>query len=227
MKSLELTKISTPSVAELRGSFDRLPETEHKDGKFRLRRYSVIELRTSFWNAKEEAEIRHLPVKDFTQSEDYNKHQGGMKRTFENIEEEVLQSDGFKEICLIFKNANNMIDGQEIDVHQMRCVTLNGESELAPEGVHQDGFDRIGMVSIDRHNISGGEVHLYQNRYEVDQGGPLNTHESEPFLRYVLDDGEMVMIDDKKLWHWGSPVVANTAEQGYMDMFILCAHLRG
>jgi hypothetical protein len=227
MKSLELTTISKSAVEELRDSFDRLPETDHKDGKFRLRRYSVIVLRTSFWNAKQEAEIEQLPVKDFTQSEDYNKHQGGMKRSFENVEEEVLQGDGFKEICLAFKNANNMIDGQEIDVHQMRCVTLNGESELAPEGVHQDGFDRIGIVSINRHNISGGEVYLYKNRYEVDQGGPLNTHESEPFLKYELDDGEMVMIDDSKLWHWGSPVVANTAQQGHIDMFILCAHMRG
>ena len=223
MKSLELTTISKSAVEELRDSFDRLPETNHKDGKFRLRRYSVIELRSSFWNAKEEAEIEHLPVKDFTQSEDYNSHQGGMKRVFENVEEEVLQSDGFKEICLTFKNANNMIDGQKIDVHQMRCVTLNGESDLAPEGVHQDGFDRIGMVSIDRLNISGGEVHLYKNRYEVDQGGALNTHESEPFLKYELDDGEMVIIDDKKLWHWGSPVVAETSKQGHLDMFILCA----
>lgn len=212
MKILELTKINESSVAELRSSFDRLPETDHKDGKFRLRRYSVIEIRTSFWNAKEEAEIEHLPIKDFTQSEDYNKHQGGMKRIFENVEDQVLQSDGFKDICLTFKNANNMVDGQEVDVHQMRCVTLNGQSELAPEGVHQDGFDRIGMVSIDRNNISGGEVHLYEDRDE------------KPFLKYQLDDGEMVMLDDKKLWHWGSPVVADTAAQGHLDMFILCAH---
>ena len=118
-KKLELTKIRESSVEELRASFNRLPRTEHKDGEFRLRRYSVIELRTSFWGAKEEAEITHLPVKDFTQSEEYNNHQGGMKRIFENIEEEVLQSDGFKEVCLIFRNANNMIDGQEIDVHQI------------------------------------------------------------------------------------------------------------
>ena len=85
MKSLELTTISKSAVEELRDSFDRLPDTDHKDGKFRLRRYSVIVLRTSFWNAKQEAEIEHLPVKDFTQSEDYNKHQGGMKRSFENL----------------------------------------------------------------------------------------------------------------------------------------------
>jgi len=225
MKLLELTKVSTPSVAELRGSFDRLPETEHKDGKFRLRRYSVIELRTSFWDANEGAEIRQLPVKEFTQSTEYNKHQGGMKRKFENIEEEVLQSDGFKEICLTFKRANNMVDGQQIDVHQMRCVTLNGKSELAPEGVHQEGFDRIGMVSINRHNISGGEVHLYKSKVEIDQGGPLNVPEREPFLKYELDDGEMVVVDDSKLWHWGSPVVANTTQQGHIDMFILCANM--
>ena len=74
MKLLELTKIKSDSVEELRGSFDNLPETDHKDGKFRLRRYSVIELRTTFWNALEEVEITPLPVTDFTQSDKYNKH---------------------------------------------------------------------------------------------------------------------------------------------------------
>jgi hypothetical protein len=224
MKLVELTKIKSDSIEELRDSFDNLPETDHKDGKFRLRRYSVIELRTTFWNALEEVEITPLPVTDFTQSDEYNKYQGGMKRHFENLEDEVLQSEGFKDICLTFKRANNMADGQKVDVHQMRCVTLNGESELAPEGVHQDGFDRIGIVSVNRHNARGGEVHLYKNVYEVGLGGPLNRPEREPFLKYEMEEGEMVIIDDKKLWHWGSPVGANTAAKAYVDMIILCAH---
>ena len=117
-----------------------------------------------------------------------------------------------------------MADGQKVDVHQMRCITDGGAAELAPEGVHQDGFDAIGMVSINRHNARGGELHLYKNVYEVDQGGPLNRPETEPFVKYEMEDGEMVIIDDKKLWHWGSPVKANTAAKAYVDMIILCAY---
>ena len=137
-----------------------------------------------------------------------------MKRSFENIEEEVLQSDGFKEICLAFKNANNMIDGQEIDVHQMRCVTLNGESELAPEGVHQDGFDHIAMIGINRHNIHGGELMAYK---EKEGYGPFITH--------ALEDGEMIMLRDRELWHNATPIARQDEDEvGYGDWFIFCAN---
>ena len=51
---LQVTKLDPELIDQIKGSFDRLPETDHKDGKFRLRKYSLIELRTTFWNAKEE-----------------------------------------------------------------------------------------------------------------------------------------------------------------------------
>ena len=122
MKLLQLDQLGK-AVRELKESFNGLPVTEHKDGKYRLRRYSVIELRTSFWNAEEEAEIERLEHRTFEQSEDYNQHQGGMARDFEEIEDSVLQSDGMKEICLTFRRAFDLTDGQEIEIHQMRVVT--------------------------------------------------------------------------------------------------------
>ena len=48
MKLLQLDKISDESIESLIDSFNNLPETDHADGKYRLRRYSVIELRTTF-----------------------------------------------------------------------------------------------------------------------------------------------------------------------------------
>ena len=101
MKLLQLNQLGD-SLGDLKESFNGLPHTEHKDGKYRLRRYSVIELRTSFWNAKEEAVIERLEHREFEQSEDYNKHQGGMARDFEEIDDSTLQSEGMKEICLNF-----------------------------------------------------------------------------------------------------------------------------
>ena len=36
---LRVDKLSDATVASVAPSFDRLPETDHKDGKYRLRRY--------------------------------------------------------------------------------------------------------------------------------------------------------------------------------------------
>ena len=213
MKLLQLNQLNKELINSLKGSFDGLPHTDHKDGAYRLRRYSAIELRTSFWNAKEEIEIDRLEHRDFLQSEDLNAHQGGMTRAFEDIEHEVLQSEGFKEICLTFKQENDLIDGQEVEVHQMRVVTLEGgTAPVSPEGVHQDGYDHIAMIAIARHNIGGGSLMAYDGKA------------SKPFLTRSLEDGEMIMLNDRILWHNATPIVAsNLREQGYGDWFILCA----
>ena len=211
MKILQVDHLSGAVHEDTADSFNHLPHTNHKDGKYRLRRYSVIELRTSFWDAKEEAVIELMSHREFTQSEDYNKHQGGEVRNFEDIENSVLQSDGMKEICLAFKHANDLTDGQEIEIHQMRVVTQeDGTAKASPEGVHQDGFDYIAMVGVNRTDVEGGELLLHENK------------KSDPFMRYVLKDGEMITLMDNKLWHNASPLRSET--RGHADWFILCAN---
>jgi hypothetical protein len=212
MKSLQLHQLGEEAISDLKESFNNLPHTEHKDGKFRLRRYAAIELRTSFWNAKREAEITVLPHRDFLQSEEFNNHQGGMIRTFEGIEKQVFESQGMKNILLTLKESLGLIDGQEIEIHQLRVVTLeDGRAEVAPEGVHQDGYDDIAIVGINRHNIRGGELLAYQNQND------------EPFLTYQLQDGDILMLDDGKFWHNASPIVAGgNSNKGYGDWFVLC-----
>jgi len=213
MKLLQLNQLSKGAVKSVSDSFNRLPHTDHKDGKYRLRRYSVVELRTTFWDAKEEIVVDHLTHRDFNQSEEFNKHQGGMSRSFEDIEDGVLQSEGMKEICLTFKKENNLIDGQEVDIHQMRVITLDGKTftHVSPEGVHQDGFDHIAMIGIERSNIEGGDLMAYVLK------------DSDPFLIHQLQPGEMLMLNDKELWHNAKPIKRITATAGYGDWFVLCA----
>ena len=218
MKLLEFNTISNEGVASLQQSFNNLPETSHKDGKYRLRRYSAIELRTTFWNAKKEIEITSLPTRDFVQSGELNKFQGDMTRSFEEIEEHTLQSSGMKEACLIFKERNNLNDGQEVEVHQIRVITLHEETLVAPEGVHQDGYDHIAMMGINRHNVNGGELLVYDSS---ERSGRRN---AEPFICYELGNGDMAMLADKKLWHNATPLVSSGEDgQGYMDLFVFCA----
>ena len=136
-----------------------------------------------------------------------------MARDFEEIEDSVLQSEGMKEICLNFKHAFDLIDGQKIEIHQMRVVTQeDGIAKVSPEGVHQDGFDYIAMVGIGRFNVHGGELLLY------------NDQKATPFMNRALKAGEMVAVRDNDLWHNASPIVAGKEEnKGHADWFILCA----
>lgn len=225
LKLLQYNKISKELVDSVSDSFNRLPKTTHKDGEYRLRRYSVVEIHSTFWNAKNEPVLTRLEHRDFIQGEDLNKHQGGMVRSFEEIEEETIQSEGFHEICFTFKNANNLIDGQEIEIHQMRVVPLTRDSftprnekwsnttPVSPEGTHQDGFDHIAMVGINRQNIAGGGLMVF-----VDKESKM------PILDKELQAGEMMMLDDRELWHNARDVWAiNERDPSFADWFILCA----
>jgi len=212
MRLLELKLISEDGRKSLTESFADLPETKHKDGEFRLRRYSAIELRTTDRSARVEASITRLPHRVFTQSEELNKHQGGMMRDFEEIEENVLNSEGMKEICLNFKQSNDLTEGEEVEIHQMRVSTVNGEAEVAPEGWHQDGYRHIAMIGVNRHNITGGELLLRADMT------------TDPFICRILENRDMFMLDDSQMWHSANPIQAvNLKEQGFMDIFVLCA----
>ena len=88
MKSkIRLDEISQESVDSVKESFDRLPKTNHLDGQYRLRRYSRVRINDTY-----EFSYFKLPQQDFNQSEHYNKHQGGMSRAFEEIEDDVVRS---------------------------------------------------------------------------------------------------------------------------------------
>lgn len=201
---LHLSTISRRAAEDLSQSFGNLPETEHLDGKYRLRRYSVISC--------DEESCDKLKDQAFFQSEDLNKFQGGMVRKFEPVEESVIKSDGLLEVYNRFREIAGFPLGQKVDVHQMRVITEEEETPVSPEGVHQDGYDYICIVGINRHNITGGHFLGYGNKDE------------EPFLSLPLEAGTMVVVNDRQLWHNASTIKSRYPighEAGFLDSFIL------
>jgi hypothetical protein len=160
----------------------------------------------------ENGQVVDLNKNSFVQSSDINRFQGDVIRQFEPIEKGILSSEGFREMCELFVNANHLPNGQEIEIHQIRITAIYDETQVAPEGVHQDGFDHIALVGVGRHNIMGGDIMLY------------SSHNQAPFFRKVLENGEVAMLADSKLWHNAVPIrsVINDQE-GHMDVFVLTA----
>ena len=206
---IRLDEISQESVDSVKESFNRLPKTNHLDGQYRLRRYSRVKINETY-----EFSYFKLPQQEFNQSKDYNKHQGGMSRTFEDIEDDVVRSVGMLEMCDKFLESGGFSADNEIEVHQMRIIT-SGEvarTQVSREGIHQDGYDFIAIVGIDRYNISGGNALVYK------------THGGKQIFDCPLQPKEMLMINDRQLWHnAGTIAKLDQDKQGYMDAFILTA----
>ena len=199
---LQLSRISESAVDELSPSFDNLPETDHLDGKYRLRRYSVVKCSGNCVEAGDNT---------FIQSDKYNKFQGNVLRKFDPIESDVISSLGMLEICSVFTSACGLPSDQEIGIHQMRIITLEDKSKVSSEGVHQDGFDYISMVGIKRHYILGGKLLVHSDP------------EEKPFLSIELGAGLAVTLNDRLFWHDASNISPETESQGHMDTFILTA----
>ncbi len=202
--TLQLTKLSDNAIAQLAPSFTKLPNTEHADGQYRLRRYSVVEFR--------DGKVIDLDKNEFMQTDEINRFQGNVVRQFEPVEQTTLTSEGMREICEVFVQANGLANGQEIEIHQIRISAVYDETQVAPEGVHQDGFDHIALIGMGRHNIEGGDIMLY------------NSFNEAPFFRKTLQSGEVAMLADNKLWHNATPIRSVIeGEAGHMDVFVLTA----
>jgi len=207
--NIRFDQLDDSFVKELQPSFNDLPETDHKDGKYRLRKYTLVEL-TDYVTETLDLSYIELEVDTFNQSSQYNKHQGDIDRKFEPISKDVLFSSAMLKVLHNFSIVGGLDVGDKIHIHQIRIITSDDGAEVSPEGVHQDGYEFVGFIGINRHNVTGGELMLYHQRDE------------EPFIKLPMPNGTMITIKDDELWHNGSPIQPKYNDsKGYLDLFVL------
>ena len=197
-----LSALDTGSVGPF---FDNLPVDPYIQGQFRRRRFS------RFTGTPEN--LQRLEHKYFVQSTKVNQLAGGIKRDFPELEDGLLEVGAFQTVVASFIDFSK-IDPlvTEMGVHQIRIVAnRNEKGEPAPEGIHQDGFDFVGIFCIKRDGISGGETHLYRAK------------DQPPIFDKVLVPGEFVMVNDRALYHYASAVAPTGDQEGVRDVFVLTA----
>ena len=211
MLLFQLERLEPWTTDGMRVFFEDLPETDHKDGKFRLRRYSVIKpVHTGHLLPMQ---YQQLDITSFNQSSDYNDFQGDLDREFSPIDEEMLSDQGFVSICNLFYHQFNIPPNHPVEIHQMRVLPKKG-SNLSPEGIHQDGFDHIAMIGVTRKNITGGNLQLFRDK------------EGDPVLDMPLLDSDIAFVDDKGMWHNGTPIrKVDKKDEGFMDFMVILADL--
>jgi hypothetical protein len=182
--------------------FQDLPIDPYIKGQYRSRRLS----RVTFSGDK----LIKLPHGYLFQSRNYNPLVGDIKREFADLEDELIKLDIFRNMLLAFIDVCKLHPEAEIGVHQIRTTCSPGHAgNPAPEGIHQDGTDFIGIFSVDRNNIQGGETHLYTARKE------------KPVFKKILQPGELVVVNDHEFFHFTSPIRPENPAPGTRDVFVL------
>ena len=201
--SYAVEKISSVSINKLKPFFATLPVDPYLAGSYRFRRFSHVRVLGH--------DLVKLPHTFFFQSKDYNPLLGDVKREYAELGDELLKLDAFKEMVLTFFDFCRLCSTPtEIGVHQIRILASPQQlGDPAPEGVHRDGVDLVGIVCIQREQLEGGETHLYQ------------TKEGDPIFTKILNPGELLAFDDREFFHFTTPINAISKENGVRDVFVL------
>jgi hypothetical protein len=206
--SYSLETINTVNLEKIAHSFSNLPVDPYIKEKYRFRRLSSFKLVNN--------DLIKLPHTPLFQSKKYNRLVGNVVREFAELEQDLIKLPDFQSIVFEFGEfckqcfTIEQIQAKEISVHQIRTIANPEEIGCpAPEGIHRDGVELVGIFSVSRHQIEGAATSLYKDQ------------KSEPIFNKILNPGEFIVFSDRGFFHFTSTIKALTAEVGTRDVFVL------
>ena len=202
LTSYAIETIGHDNVRAIQPFFDCLPVDPYFPEGFRFRRFSHFSIRDSI--------VTQLPHTIFFQSKAYNPHLGDVYREYEEIDPALIEHSAFRQALLTFFDFCQRCSAfNTVGVHQIRVTTSRQKQRSpAPEGIHQDGVDLVGILCLDRHNLANGETHLYANL------------QSPPVFRKILQPGELLAFNDHQFFHFTTDIRPAIAEHGHRDVLV-------
>ncbi|MDV3349233.1 2OG-Fe dioxygenase family protein [Leptothoe sp. ISB3NOV94-8A] len=201
LSSYAIETISDRNLKTIQPFFERLPADPYLEGHYRFRRFSHFQ--------ETNKQMMQLSHAFFYQSKTYNPLLGNVTRDYEELSGSLVQSDAFQQTLLtFFEFCRQCSPFHEVGVHQIRVTADQSETgNPAPEGIHHDGVDLVGILCIARHGVSGAETQL-----SILKG-------SDPVFRKVLNPGELLVFNDHQFFHYTTPIVP-VEDSGYRDVFV-------
>ncbi|MGA7936733.1 MAG: 2OG-Fe dioxygenase family protein [Kovacikia sp.] len=215
--SYALERLNSVNVEKLEPGFQNLPVDPYIKDNYRFRKFSRFEISNQ--------QLVWLPHAQFLQSKAYNPLLGDVIREYEELDDELVQLQDFQTIALEFFEFCKLCSTfKDIGVHQIR-ITADPQQKgnPAPEGIHRDGVDLVGIFCVNRSKLAGGETHLYRSTHKSTPPSTHNgaTQKREPIFRKILNPGELLTFSDHQFFHFTTPVYASSPEVGSRDVFVL------
>jgi hypothetical protein len=195
--------LNSVSSEKLGALFENLPIDPYLEGGYRFRRLSRFRIQDN--------RLIQLAHGRFFQTKDYNPLLVDVVREFAEIEPALVELEDFQKICLEFFDFCRLCTAhQEIDVHQIQTVALpHTIGHPAPEGIHQDGVDIVGIFCVTRQNIDGAETSLFTSKT------------APPIFTKILNPGELLVFNDKQFFHFTASLTTNSTAPGIRNVFVL------
>ena len=192
------------NVGSFDNYFENMPYDPYVRGNYRKRRFSFVKKNSV-------GKYEKISRKKFTLSKNINGMIGDAIVDYEEIETNLINSNEFFNIIEGFVKISNINSNiKEIGIHQMRilCSEYIKEGPI-PEGPHKDGYDIIGIFCAKRANVTGGISELF-----LDKDG------KKPILEKKLAENEMLVVNDRNVFHNATKLNPVNMELGFYDVFL-------
>jgi hypothetical protein len=197
-----LESINFVRLDKFKNFFSNLPVDPYLEGNYRFRQFSRFKVSSNT--------LVKLPHSYFFQNKEYNPLLGDLKREYPELNNKLIELEDFQKIVWeFFKFCQLCSAFDEIGVHQIRITASSQQiGSPAPEGIHRDGVDLVGIFCVNRERLEGGETHLYK------------TKDNRPVFQKILNIGELLVFNDREFFHFTSPIKAISSEHGIRDVFV-------
>ncbi len=199
-----LETLNSVNLDQIEPFFGDLPADPYLEGNYRFRRLSRFQL--------SDGSLVKLPHDYLFQSKEYNPLLGDVVREYSELDDALIKLEDFQKLVLEFFDFCNVCSAtKEVGVHQIRTVASEVEiGQPAPEGIHRDGVDLVGIFCVSRQKIEGGETYLYKSK------------DGDPIFTKILNHGELLVFNDHQFFHFTSAIKAiSPQEKGIRDVFVL------
>lgn len=188
----------------IQATFDYLPNDNYlkSNKKFRKRLYSAGTIINNIFEWD-------LIIREFEQSSVNNDYLGDIKRQYKPLSNTIkffVQNKLIHHVIVHLPRLN-----YKIGVHQIRVIADNTTMGIpVPEGIHQDGFDYVFILCVSNINVAGGNSILFNSK-----------HYEDILFEYILQPTDCLLLNDRKLFHYVSPIVPKLPGNCSRDVIVM------
>ena len=176
------------------------------------------------WHSKETGySVWNLPQYAMQQSIKYNPVHGDMRREYPRISEAITDSEGFHRLLIHYAAFFGWSDAIVLVQFQRVDCFVNRTGQPTVEGFHQDGNRHVGMLIVNRNNITNDSG---VSQYVMDDNGKKM---NDLIFNSVISPGKLIYWNDKRVWHYGTDIKVADANanggRGTRDIIIMSAKI--
>ena len=174
-------------------------------GRYRRRRHGCFEI--------EGGRVDPVPPRPHWQPVEYNALHGGIERWFEPLPAALVADPAWARLLVGLAAVADRLRGAQrwfVEAHPFRIDTTGGIGRPTPEGAHRDGVDLVAVILVARHEVRGGETHVF------DALGPQG-------VRFTLrEPWSVLLLDDRRVMHETTPIQPAAADAAaHRDTLVL------